>query len=110
MSALRHASASKSAGGTVLLAALTSSSSGAATSHEASRRLTPRGACTCSSPSRKNQSSRHAPHSEAASSHEITRDEAALNARLMSSRSLARSADAYISPDVKRPPIEANNE
>ena len=64
MSALRHASASKSAGGTVLLAALTSSSSGAATSHEASRRLTPRGACTCSSPSRKNQSSRHAPHSE----------------------------------------------
>ena len=37
-------------------------------------------------------------------------DEAALNARLMSSKSLARSADAYISPDVKRPPIEANNE
>ena len=45
----------------------------------------------------------------AASSHEITRDDA-LKARLMSSRSLARSADAYISPDVKRPPIEANNE
>ena len=41
---LRHASASNSAGGMVLLAALTSSRVGAAMNHDASRRLTPRGA------------------------------------------------------------------
>ena len=41
---LRHASASNSAGGIVLLAALTSSRVGAAMNHDASRRLTPRGA------------------------------------------------------------------